>query len=139
MQNRKGFTLIELLIVVVIIGILAAIAIPKFANTKEKAYIAAMKSDLRNLATAQENYFNEQNPATYGDNTGNTLADGANVMWAASTGVVVESIDGDDTGWNAEVSRPGTLQTCTMWVGRAGGAAGNEGEPICAAPGAAAP
>src|SRR5256885_9639758 len=54
--NRKGFTLIELLIVVVIIGILAAIAIPKFANTKEKAYVAAMKSDLRNLATYEEQY-----------------------------------------------------------------------------------
>src|SRR5213080_2755165 len=50
-MNRKGFTLIELLIVVVIIGILAAIAIPKFANTKAKAYIASMKSDLRNLVT----------------------------------------------------------------------------------------
>ena len=58
MKNmRKGFTLIELLIVVVIIGILAAIAIPKFANTKSKAYIAAMKSDLRNLVTAEESYF----------------------------------------------------------------------------------
>ena len=54
---RQGFTLIELLIVVVIIGILAAIAIPKFANTKSKAYIAAMKSDLRNLVTAEEAYF----------------------------------------------------------------------------------
>jgi len=52
-MNRKGFTLIELLIVVVIIGILAAIAIPKFANTKEKAYLASMKSDLRNLITAE--------------------------------------------------------------------------------------
>src|SRR5213593_2361502 len=56
-MNRKGFTLIELLIVVVIIGILAAIAIPKFANTKEKAYISSMKSDLRNMVTAEEAYF----------------------------------------------------------------------------------
>src|SRR5690348_13305581 len=56
-MNRKGFTLIELLIVVVIIGILAAIAIPKFANTKAKAYIASMKSDLRNLVTAEEAFF----------------------------------------------------------------------------------
>src|SRR5438552_11516796 len=56
-MNRKGFTLIELLIVVVIIGILAAIAIPKFANTKEKAYLASLKSDLRNLVTAEEAYF----------------------------------------------------------------------------------
>src|SRR4051794_41854108 len=53
-QSTQGFTLIELLIVVVIIGILAAIAIPKFANTKEKAVVASMKSDLRNLASAQE-------------------------------------------------------------------------------------
>lgn len=55
-RHKKGFTLIELLIVVVIIGILAAIAIPKFTNTKSKAYVSAMKADLRNLATAQEQY-----------------------------------------------------------------------------------
>jgi len=57
LKLRKGFTLIELLIVVVIIGILAAIAIPKFANTKGKAYYTAMKSDLRNLLTAEEAFF----------------------------------------------------------------------------------
>jgi type IV pilus assembly protein PilA len=60
-RNKKGFTLIELLIVVVIIGILAAIAIPKFANTKDKAYVAAMKSDLRNLATYEEQYAADNN------------------------------------------------------------------------------
>ena len=58
-MNRKGFTLIELLIVVVIIGILAAIAIPKFANTKSKAYVTAMKSDLRNLVSSQESFFSD--------------------------------------------------------------------------------
>ncbi len=56
-MTRRGFTLIELLIVVVIIGILAAIAIPKFANTKAKSILASMKTDLRNLATAQEGYY----------------------------------------------------------------------------------
>ncbi len=62
-KNRKGFTLIELLIVVVIIGILAAIAIPKFAATKDKAKLASVKTDLRNVMTAQEAYFSDY--ATY--------------------------------------------------------------------------
>ena len=56
-SRQSGFTLIELLIVVVIIGILAAIAIPKFSNTKGQAFLAAMRSDLRNLATAEEGYY----------------------------------------------------------------------------------
>src|SRR6476469_1953687 len=64
MTNRKGFTLIELLIVVVIIGILAAIAIPKFAATKDKAKLASVKTDVRNLMTAEEAYFSDY--ATYG-------------------------------------------------------------------------
>ncbi len=64
MFNRKGFTLIELLIVVVIIGILAAIAIPKFAATKDKAKLASIKTDLRNYMTAQEAYFSDYQ--TYG-------------------------------------------------------------------------
>ena len=52
--RERGFTLIELLIVIVIIGLLAAIAIPKFGATKEKAYLAQMKTDLRNLATIED-------------------------------------------------------------------------------------
>src|SRR5207244_12464041 len=60
MQSRKGFTLIELLIVVVIIGILAAIAIPKFATTKDKAKLASVKTDLRNYMTAEEAFRSEE-------------------------------------------------------------------------------
>ncbi len=81
-MNRKGFTLIELLIVVVIIGILAAIAIPKFANTKEKAYLASMKSDLRNLITAEEAYFADS--VKYTSNLG--------TQYATTTGVVGPTI-----------------------------------------------
>src|SRR3712207_3317544 len=62
---RKGFTLIELVIVVVIIGILAAIAIPKFEFTKGKANVSAIKSDLRNLMSAQESYYYDYQ--TYAD------------------------------------------------------------------------
>ena len=58
-KNNQGFTLIELLIVVVIIGILAPIAIPRFSATKGKAFDAAAKTDLRNAMTAQEAYFSD--------------------------------------------------------------------------------
>ncbi|MEE2897822.1 MAG: prepilin-type N-terminal cleavage/methylation domain-containing protein, partial [Gemmatimonadota bacterium] len=56
-RESRGFTLIELLIVIVIVGILAAIAIPKFSSVREKAYYSAMKSDLKNLANKQELYY----------------------------------------------------------------------------------
>jgi type IV pilus assembly protein PilA len=56
LRNRKGFTLIELLIVVAIIGILAAIAIPQFAAYRGKAYNSASNSDLKNLKTGMEAY-----------------------------------------------------------------------------------
>ncbi len=61
LHDSKGFTLIELLIVVVIIGILAAIAIPQFASTKEKAYDASAKTDVRNMMAAEEGHFSNSN------------------------------------------------------------------------------
>ena len=58
-KNRKGFTLIELLIVVAIIGILAAIAIPQFSAYRRRGYNAAADSDLRNIRTTEEAMFSD--------------------------------------------------------------------------------
>lgn len=56
-RNEAGFTLIELLVVIAIIGILAAIAIPQFAEYRARGFDARARSDLRNVATAEEAYF----------------------------------------------------------------------------------
>jgi prepilin-type N-terminal cleavage/methylation domain-containing protein len=122
MNNKKGFTLIELLIVVVIIGILAAIAIPKFANTKEKAYIASMKSDLRNLSSAQEAYFHD-NDNVYASSTS---ALGTN--YRASSGVTMTIGSGGGSGWSATAAHSITSKTCALAVG---GSATNEGVVQC--------
>ena len=119
---RKGFTLIELLIVVVIIGILAAIAIPKFANTKEKAYIASMKTDLRNLITAQEAYFSDNN-STY---AASIAAMGTN--YQSSSGVTVTLGGVTNTGWAATATHMQTAKTCTITLG---GGSTVEGSPLC--------
>ncbi len=123
MLNRKGFTLIELLIVVLIIGILAAIAIPKFSNTKEKAYVAAMKSDLRNLVTAEESYFADN--LTYG-----SIAN-LGTSYSSSAGVTVATSAVTGTGWSASATHTGTAQACTLALGAAAGT-GASGVPACA-------
>ncbi|MFV0460069.1 MAG: type IV pilin protein [Actinomycetales bacterium] len=58
-EKDQGFTLIELLVVIIIIGILAAIAIPVFLNQRQKGWDAQAKSDLKNMATAEETYLTD--------------------------------------------------------------------------------
>lgn len=99
MNRRNGFTLIELLIVIVIIGILAAIAIPKFGATRERAHVRAMISDLRNLSTQQELYF--MTPASdymYASRVA-ALND-----FSRTRGVTVEIIEASKVGWLATAS-----------------------------------
>ena len=132
-STKKGFTLIELLIVVVIIGILAAIAIPKFAATKQKAYLATVKTDLRNLATAEEGYASN-NSGQYFSHNYAAPSDSTN-GFAPSAGVSINATAGGAgvNGWSAtgtHASAPGV--TCAIFVGTAPVApATNEGAPAC--------
>jgi type IV pilus assembly protein PilA len=110
-KRTTGFTLIELLIVVVIIGILAAIAIPKFANTKGKAYAASMRSDLRNLAVSQESYFYDNGAYS------NSLA-AMNVN--PSNGVTITIGAATPQGWNAQAEHyMANPIRCYIYVGNA--------------------
>ena len=108
---KKGFTLIELLIVVVIIGILAAIAIPKFSNTKEKAYVAAMKSDLRNLATYEEQYAADNNGAYFGG-TATTAAPLNGFTPSQNVTITVNQIAGPPQAWTASATHSQTAKVC---------------------------
>ena len=131
-KTRKGFTLIELLIVVVIIGILAAIAIPKFANTKEKAYLASMKSDLRNMATTQESYFADNQVYVAGTASNTTSGTSSLYGFVPSAGVTVTATASGGTGWRATAGHTATTRTCAIFVGVGAVAPATvEAEPKC--------
>src|SRR6266550_1551066 len=106
---EQGFTLIELLVVIVIIGILAAIAIPKFAGTKEKAYLAAMKSDLRNLATYEESYAADSAGVYF---SGNGSAQGFTP--SQNVTVTATAITGPPASWTATAGHTLTTKTCAV-------------------------
>jgi type IV pilus assembly protein PilA len=146
MSNRKGFTLIELLIVVVIIGILAAIAIPKFANTKEKAVVASIKSDLRNLVTAQEAFFSDNQDYAGGVYVGdgtvynqlNGLGGKGTLAFTPSSNNTITVAYKDAAGWAATGTNPAAkaaaADVCGVYVGSGvvpDPAVKAEGAPAC--------
>ena len=136
LRNRKGFTLIELLIVVVIIGILAAIALPKFGQTRERAYLSALQSDLRNLQTEMEMcHVSDVGKAAY-TYEGCTVA---LLDFTFSTGVTpaapVITVSGTGQGWSTSIGHGGLgTRQCHVYVGDAtavGPAGTNPGVVAC--------
>jgi prepilin-type N-terminal cleavage/methylation domain-containing protein len=109
--KRAGFTLLELLIVVVIIGVLAMIAIPKFQNTKGKAFVTSIKSDLRNLSQAEEAYLFDNDTYT------SALT---SLTYQRSPGVIVNITNASTSGWSATATHPQSFPlTCAIFVGTA--------------------
>jgi type IV pilus assembly protein PilA len=106
---RRGFTLIELLMVVLVIAILSAIAIPKFAATKGGAYFAGMKSDLRNLTAAEEGFFYDHSAYT-------SLLD--SLHYQSTKGNTVTITEATPSGWSATVSNAESYpHYCALFTG----------------------
>lgn len=110
-MQKQGFTLIELLIVVVIIGILASIAIPKFSRVRERAYVAAARADLRNLANLQDVYYNDNY----------TYTTSATALELTPTeGVTITIGEATNTGWSATATHAGVpTAVCAIYHGDA--------------------
>jgi type IV pilus assembly protein PilA len=113
-NNEKGFTLIELMIVVAIIGILAAIAIPQFSAYRERSYIASMKADCNAVRTAEEAYFvdNDTYLAIASTTTPNALP-GMGALSSGNSVVVTAGTSGIVTSFIVTVSSTKSTQTVT--------------------------
>ena len=116
LRNTKGFPLIELLIVVVVIVILAAIAIPKLANTKDKAYVAAMKSDLRNMATYEEQYAAD-NGGAYFSGTATMASPLQGFTPSQNVTVTVTAAPGPPQTWTGTAVHSQSAKTCDNSTG----------------------
>jgi len=107
--SRKAFTLIEVLVVLVVLGILSGIAIARFIDTKEAAYLASMKADLRNLAIYEQNYLIESQGSYF---AGNGAAQG----FVATPGVTIAATAaaGPPPSWNGLATHDKTPKTCSI-------------------------
>ena len=109
-KKTGGFTLIELLIVIAIIGILAAIAIPQFNQYKARAYDTASKADLHNIYLACKAYWSDGGSD---QSCSETEAGGANYGFAPSPGITANA-SGNETGWSATAKHASSSSTFTM-------------------------
>ena len=118
-QNRKGFTLIEVVVVTVVIGVLAAVAVPRLAGSKDKAYVAAMKADLHTVAIYEEQFAADNHGQYFGGTaTTDTPLNGFTPSKDVTMTLVAFNILGSQLAdWTATVKHSQTSQSCEMRAG----------------------
>ena len=111
LRNAKGFTLIELLIVIAIIGILAAIAIPQFNQYKARAYDSDSKANLHNIYLACKAYWADNGSAASCDST---LATGTSYGYLQSTNVSITAPSNLETAFEATAQNTNSTNTYSI-------------------------
>jgi prepilin-type N-terminal cleavage/methylation domain-containing protein len=109
-RRRPAFSLIELLAVLVAVGVLVGVVLPRFQAYRRKAHVVAMVRDLRKLSTAQETFWKAVKRYT---------TDTAALNLALSPGVTLTLESADSTGWSARATRTGDPTACSIFYGSA--------------------
>jgi prepilin-type N-terminal cleavage/methylation domain-containing protein len=109
-RRRLGFSLIELFVVLVVIGILVGLAVPRMHGFKHQFYLTTMISDLRNLSATEEGYWSSVD----------TYSSDLNAMrFNLTPGVWVTFVQADSMGWSASATHDGDTSHCAIYYGNA--------------------
>ncbi len=130
---KPGFTLIELMVTMLIVGVLAAVAIPKYSETRRRANRSSGVADLTNLKTAQETFFSETN--RYAGMPDTVALRFHTSPSNTSLSITTAGVPPGTGGWNAIVSIVGG-ETCGVFIGAAPRPSGMpattvQGAPVC--------
>jgi prepilin-type N-terminal cleavage/methylation domain-containing protein len=109
-RRRSGFSLIELFVVLVVIGILVGLAIPRMHSFKHQFYLTTMISDLRNLAATEEGYWSSVDSYSSDLNA---------LRFNLTPGVWVTFVQADSLGWSATATHDGDTSRCAIYYGNA--------------------
>lgn len=124
---RAGFTLVELIVVIVLIGLIAAIAVQRLGENRIHAYISTMKSDLRNFSLAEESHFYDFGVYS---NSPSQVSGGE---FRSSPGVTLTVNEATNYGWSATAAHASTPMMCYVYSGNAApiGGGSESGQIVC--------
>ncbi|HXY31441.1 MAG TPA: prepilin-type N-terminal cleavage/methylation domain-containing protein [Gemmatimonadaceae bacterium] len=109
-RHRRGFSLVELFVVLVVIGVLVGLAIPRYHSFKHRFYVAVMVSDLRNLASDEEAYWSDRDSYS---------SDFVGLNFVPTQDVTINFVTLTASGWSALATHARDSSTCAVYYGSA--------------------